>query len=63
MTENPEFPRKTRELHNHHFDFTIWNDLNFREDDIIIAAYKKRAEAELGTACARWLATGERDSE
>jgi len=23
------YPRKTREMHNHHFDSTIWND--FRE--------------------------------
>jgi aryl sulfotransferase len=20
------WPRKTRELHNHHFDSTVWND-------------------------------------
>ncbi|MEO1889489.1 MAG: sulfotransferase domain-containing protein [Cycloclasticus sp.] len=34
-------PIKTRELHNHHFDSTIWNELNFRDDDIIIATYAK----------------------
>lgn len=34
-------PRKTRELHNHHFDSTIWNDFKFRDDDIIIATYAK----------------------
>lgn len=34
-------PRKTRELHNHHFDSTIWNDFQFRDDDIIIATYAK----------------------
>ncbi|MBL4783680.1 MAG: sulfotransferase domain-containing protein [Porticoccaceae bacterium] len=34
-------PQKTRELHNHHFDSTIWNELNFRDDDIIIATYAK----------------------
>jgi aryl sulfotransferase len=32
---------KTRELHNHHFDSTIWNDLQFRDDDIVIATYAK----------------------
>jgi len=36
-----EWPRKTRELHNHHFDSTIWNDLELRDDDIIIATYAK----------------------
>lgn len=34
-------PVKTRELHNHHFDSTIWNDFGFRDDDIIIATYAK----------------------
>ena len=34
-------PKKTRELHSHHFDSTIWNDFKFRDDDIIIATYAK----------------------
>ncbi|WP_422365480.1 sulfotransferase domain-containing protein [Pelagibius sp.] len=34
-------PQKTRELHNHHFDSTVWNDLTFRDDDIVIATYAK----------------------
>jgi aryl sulfotransferase len=34
-------PTKSRELHNHHFDSTIWNDVNFRDDDIIISTYAK----------------------
>jgi aryl sulfotransferase len=34
-------PRKIREIHNHHFDSTIWNDLVFRDDDIVIATYAK----------------------
>lgn len=36
-----QWPRKTRELHNHHFDSTIWNDFRFRDDDIVIATYAK----------------------
>jgi aryl sulfotransferase len=35
------WPQKTRELHSHHFDSTIWNDLVFRDDDIVIATYAK----------------------
>ena len=47
MTDtNTPWPRKTRELHNHHFDFTIWNDFVFRPDDIVIATYAKS-----GTTC------------
>ncbi len=41
MTASPAWPRKTRELHNHHFDSTIWNDLHVRDDDIVIATYAK----------------------
>lgn len=36
-----EWPIKTRELHSHHFDSTIWNDLTFRDDDIVISTYAK----------------------
>ncbi|HYZ34583.1 MAG TPA: sulfotransferase domain-containing protein [Crenalkalicoccus sp.] len=35
------WPRKTREMHNHHMDSTIWNDFAFRDDDVIIATYGK----------------------
>jgi len=35
------WPRKRRELHNHHFDSTIWNDFAFRDDDVVIATYAK----------------------
>jgi aryl sulfotransferase len=36
-----EWPRKTRELHNHHMDSTVWNDFAFRDDDVIVATYAK----------------------
>ncbi|MEQ9663784.1 MAG: sulfotransferase domain-containing protein [Parasphingopyxis sp.] len=35
------WPVKTREMHSHHFDSTVWNDLTFRDDDIVIATYAK----------------------
>ena len=35
------WPRKTRELHNHHMDSTVWNDFEFRDDDVIVATYGK----------------------
>ena len=37
----PQWPQKTRELHNHHFDSTVWNDFKFRDGDIVIATYAK----------------------
>ena len=39
--EGIRWPQKRRELHNHHFDSTIWNELAIRDDDIIIATYAK----------------------
>ena len=41
MTDAIPLPHKTRELHNHHMDSTIWNDFPFRDDDIIIGTYAK----------------------
>lgn len=35
------WPVKTREIHNHHMDSTVWNDFKFRDDDIVIATYAK----------------------
>jgi aryl sulfotransferase len=35
------FPRKTREMHNHHFDSTMWNGFAFRDDDVVISTYAK----------------------
>ena len=37
----PAWPKKTREMHSHHFDSTIWNDLKFRDNDIVTATYGK----------------------
>lgn len=39
--EGTAWPAKSRELHNHHIDSTIWNDFQFRDDDIVIATYAK----------------------
>ncbi len=35
------WPKKAREIHNHHMDSTIWNDFKFRDGDIIVATYGK----------------------
>lgn len=37
----PNWPRKTRELHNHHMDSTVWDRFAFRKGDIVIATYGK----------------------
>ncbi len=41
MEKNINWPQKKREMFSHHFDSSIWNDFQFRDDDIIIATYAK----------------------
>lgn len=36
-----DLPRKTREITTSIFDSTVWNDVVFRDDDIVIATYGK----------------------
>ena len=35
------WPKKTREMHNHHMNSTVWNIFKFRDDDIVVATYAK----------------------
>ena len=61
MTLNIPWPLKTRELHNHHFDSTIWNDFKFRDDDIIIATYAKSGTTWVQQIIAQMLFNGAPD--
>ncbi len=59
VTKNIPWPEKTRELHNHHFDSTIWNDLEFRDDDIVISTYAKAGTTWMQQIIAQLLFEGE----
>lgn len=59
MTQPVIWPRKTRELHNHHFDSTIWNDFRFRDDDIVIATYAKSGTTWTQQIVAQMLFNGD----
>ena len=61
MSDLTKWPVKTRELHNHHFDSTIWNDLVFRDDDIIIATYAKSGTTWMQQIVAQLLFHGDPD--
>lgn len=55
------WPIKTRELHSHHIDSTIWNDLKFRPDDIIIATYAKSGTTWMQQIVAQMMYNGDPD--
>jgi aryl sulfotransferase len=41
MSVVSSWPVKLRDLHNHHFDSTVWDGFAFRPDDIVISTYAK----------------------
>lgn len=61
MSVNIAWPIKSRELHSHHFDSTIWNDFKFRNDDIIIATYAKSGTTWMQQIVAQMLFNGDPD--
>jgi aryl sulfotransferase len=61
MSETMKWPEKTREFQNHHFDSAIWNDLNFRDDDIVIATYAKSGTTWMQQIVAQLMFDGDPD--
>ena len=59
MNPHLNWPRKQREMHNHHFDSTIWNDFRFRDDDIIIATYAKSGTTWMQQMVAQLMYNGD----
>ena len=62
-TPGPVWPGKTREIHSHHFDSTIWNDFEFRDDDIVVATYGKAGTTWVQQIIAQLLFDGAADLE
>jgi aryl sulfotransferase len=63
MTQEIDWPIKKREFHNHHFDSTIWNDFQFRDDDIVIATYAKAGTTWMQQIIAQLMFDGDPDLE
>ena len=56
MTETTfNWPKKSRDIHNHHIDSTIWDDFVFRDDDIVISTYAKSGTTWLQQIVAQLL--------
>ncbi len=62
MSSHP-VPRKIREIHSHHFDSTIWNNFEFRDDDIVIATYGKAGTTWVQQIVAQLLFDGAENLE
>ncbi len=52
------WPIKTRELHTQLFDSTVWNDLVFRDDDIVISTWSKSGTTWVQQIVAQLLFNG-----
>jgi aryl sulfotransferase len=63
MRSPTAMPKKTRELHSHHFDSTIWNDLQFRDDDIVISTYAKSGTTWMQQIIAQMIFGGDPNLE
>jgi len=63
VTDSIEWPTKTREFHNHHIDSTVWNDLKFRDDDIVIGTYAKAGTTWMQQIIGQLLFDGDPDIE
>ena len=61
QSERIDWPRKTREFHNQHFDSTMWNGFDFRDDDIVISTYAKSGTTWLQQIVAQLLFAGAED--
>ncbi len=63
MEQPVNWPQKKREMLSHHFDSTIWNDFQFRDDDIIIATYAKSGTTWLQQIVSQLIFDGQEDME
>jgi aryl sulfotransferase len=53
------WPKKTRDIHNHHMNSTLWNHVKFRDDDIVVASYPKSGTSWTQQIVSQLLSGGE----
>lgn len=57
------YPPKTRDLHSFQFNSTIWDDLQHRDDDIVIATYAKSGTTWMQQIVSQLIFDGAEDIE
>lgn len=57
------WPVKTRDMHNHHMNSTVWDSFKFRSDDIIIATYGKAGTTWMQQIMGQLIFNGDPDVE
>jgi aryl sulfotransferase len=55
------YPVKTRDMHNHHMDSTMWDGIAFRDDDIVVATYAKSGTTWMQQILAQLIFDGRED--
>jgi aryl sulfotransferase len=55
------WPLRTREVHNHSMDSTVWDGVKFRDDDIVVATYSKSGTTWVQQIVAQLLFDGDPD--
>ncbi len=58
-----EWPKKTREFHSNLMDSTVWNEFDFRDDDIVISTYAKSGTTWMQQIIAQLLFAGNTELE
>jgi aryl sulfotransferase len=57
------WPQKTKDMHNHHIDSTVWDDFKFRDDDIIISTYAKAGTTWMQQIVSQLLFNGDTEQD
>ena len=58
-----EWPKKTREFNSNFLDSTVWNEFEFRDDDIVISTYAKSGTTWMQQIIAQMLFAGNTELE
>ena len=59
MDTGVNWPKKTRDIHNHHMNSTVWDGFKMRDDDIVLATYAKSGTTWMQQILAQLIFNGD----